>query len=61
MGVALAAHVADLFEVNERDLRRMYARPGSMAAFIPLAFTTGTDFRPARRIDREEVLHWDRW
>ncbi|MEV4178646.1 hypothetical protein [Nonomuraea sp. NPDC049709] len=32
-----------------------------LAAFIPLAYTLGTDFRPARRIPREEVLHWDRW
>jgi hypothetical protein len=31
------------------------------AAFIPVAFTLGTDFRPARRIPREEVLHWDTW
>ncbi|MGW4326281.1 hypothetical protein ACWEKR_10360 [Nocardia sp. NPDC004573] len=31
------------------------------AAFIPLAFTLGTDFRPAKRIDRAEVLHWDTW
>lgn len=32
-----------------------------LAAFIPLAFTIGTDFKPARRIPREQVLHWQRW
>ncbi|WP_066362489.1 nitroreductase family protein [Herbidospora mongoliensis] len=32
-----------------------------LAAFIPLAYTIGTDFKPARRIPRERVLHWDRW
>ncbi|MGZ0149133.1 hypothetical protein ACXJJ3_18830 [Kribbella sp. WER1] len=32
-----------------------------LAAFIPLAFTIGTGFRPAKRVPREEVLHWDRW
>jgi nitroreductase len=32
-----------------------------LAAFVPLAFTIGTDFRPARRVPRDEVLHWDRW
>ncbi|GAA0991295.1 nitroreductase family protein [Acrocarpospora macrocephala] len=32
-----------------------------LAAFIPLAYTIGTDFKPARRIPREEVLHWDHW
>ncbi|MFE1343094.1 hypothetical protein [Streptomyces sp. NPDC058757] len=31
------------------------------AAFIPVAYTIGTDFRPARRIPREQVLHGDRW
>ncbi|MFE7441021.1 nitroreductase family protein [Streptomyces chartreusis] len=32
-----------------------------LAAFIPLAYTIGTDFKPARRIPRDHVLHWDRW
>ncbi|WAL64717.1 nitroreductase family protein [Amycolatopsis cynarae] len=32
-----------------------------LAAFIPLAFTIGTEFRPAKRIPRDEVLHWNRW
>lgn len=32
-----------------------------LAAFIPLAFTISTEFRPARRVPREEVLHWERW
>ncbi|KPI20666.1 nitroreductase [Actinobacteria bacterium OK074] len=31
------------------------------AALIPVAYTLGTDFRPARRIPRERVLHWDAW
>ena len=32
-----------------------------LTTFIPLAYTVGTDFRPARRIPRDQVLHWDRW
>jgi nitroreductase len=32
-----------------------------LTAFIPLAFTIGTDFKPARRIPREQVLHWEQW
>ncbi|QIS10200.1 nitroreductase family protein [Nocardia arthritidis] len=32
-----------------------------LAALIPLAYTIGTDFRPARRIPRAQVLHWNRW
>ncbi|WP_238162738.1 nitroreductase family protein [Kribbella capetownensis] len=32
-----------------------------LAAFIPLAFTLGTDFRPAKRVPRDQVLHWNNW
>ncbi|MEU0539443.1 nitroreductase family protein [Nocardia sp. NPDC005978] len=32
-----------------------------LAAFIPLAYTVGTDFRPAQRVSRDEVLHWNTW
>lgn len=32
-----------------------------LAALIPLAFTVGTDFRPAKRVDRDQVLHWNTW
>lgn len=48
----------------ERELAGVLGVPYEevmLAAFIPLAFTTGTEFRPARRVPREQVLHWDRW
>ncbi|MFF8811740.1 nitroreductase family protein [Streptomyces pactum] len=48
----------------ERELAEVLGVPYDdimLAAFIPLAYTIGTDFRPARRIPREQVLHWDRW
>jgi nitroreductase len=48
----------------ERELAQVLGVPYDeimLAAFIPLAFTIGTDFRPARRIPHEEVLHWDHW
>ncbi|MBT2208050.1 MULTISPECIES: nitroreductase family protein [Actinomadura] len=32
-----------------------------LAAFIPLAYSIGTDFKPAPRIPRDQVLHWDHW
>jgi nitroreductase len=31
------------------------------AALIPVAYTTGTDFKPARREPLETMVHWDRW
>jgi hypothetical protein len=27
----------------------------------PLAFTQGTDFKPAVRPDPETIIHWDTW
>jgi nitroreductase len=31
------------------------------AALIPVAYTLGTDFKPAPRKPLDSVLHWDRW
>jgi nitroreductase len=31
------------------------------AALIPVAYTLGTEFKPAARKPLESVLHWDRW
>ncbi|MEW1901061.1 nitroreductase family protein [Streptomyces sp. NPDC086147] len=48
----------------EREFARFLGIPYEevmQAAFIPVAYTIGTDFRPARRIPRERVLHWDGW
>ncbi|MEU0806267.1 nitroreductase family protein [Streptomyces sp. NPDC005970] len=48
----------------ERELAQVLGVPYEqvmLAAFIPLAFTIGTDFKPAPRIPREQVLHWQRW
>ncbi len=30
-------------------------------ALLPVAYTKGTDFRPAARPPVEDVTHWDRW
>lgn len=48
----------------ERELADVLGVPYDevmLAALIPLAFTIGTDFRPAGRISRDEILHWDKW
>ncbi|MFE2419211.1 nitroreductase family protein [Streptomyces hokutonensis] len=50
--------------VHEKQTARFLGIPCSevmQTALIPVAYTLGTDFRPARRIPREEVLHWDEW
>jgi nitroreductase len=34
-----------------------YAQGG----LFPIAYTKGTDFRPAKRLPVEQIVHWDRW
>jgi nitroreductase len=48
----------------ERELAGVLGVPYDevmLAALIPLAFTIGTDFGPAKRISLDEVLHWNKW
>jgi nitroreductase len=33
----------------------------TIAAISPVAYTRGTEFKPALRPDPDEVIHWDRW
>jgi nitroreductase len=33
----------------------------TQVALIPVAYTVGTDFKPARRQPLETVLHWETW
>jgi nitroreductase len=33
----------------------------SQAGLFPIAYTKGTDFRPAKRLPAEQVTHWNSW
>jgi nitroreductase len=33
----------------------------SQAGLFPIAYTKGTDFRPAKRLPAEQLTHWNRW
>ena len=33
----------------------------SQGELIPIAYTKGTDFRPAKRLPAEQVTHWNTW
>jgi nitroreductase len=33
----------------------------SQGGLIPIAYTKGTDFRPAKRLPADQVAHWDSW
>lgn len=33
----------------------------TQGGLFPIAYTVGTDFKPAKRLPLEKVLHWDKW
>lgn len=33
----------------------------TQGGLFPIAYTKGTDFKPAKRLPLEKVLHWDKW
>ena len=49
---------------RERDVADILGIPYdtvAQAVLTPLAYTKGTDFRPAARPDPDAVIHWDDW
>ena len=49
---------------REREVAEPLAIPYDTVQQVcptPLAYTLGTDFRPALRPDAEEIMHWDGW
>ena len=33
----------------------------TQAGLFPIAYTIGTDFKPAPRLDPSGVIHWNKW
>ena len=46
------AEVADILGIPEHVMQ---------VALLPVAYTVGTDFKPARRPPPEDIVHWDAW
>jgi nitroreductase len=49
---------------HEREAAELLGIPFDrvmQAALIPVAYTIGTDFKPAARHPLETMVHWDRW
>ncbi|GAB3247777.1 nitroreductase family protein [Kineosporia babensis] len=49
---------------REREVSEILGIPYetvAQAVLTPLAFTKGTDFRPAQRPEPDAVIHWDSW
>jgi nitroreductase len=50
--------------MHEREAAEILGIPYdevTQVALIPVAYTLGTDFKPALRKPLETMLHWDRW
>ena len=50
-----------LFEREAAEILGIPYDDVMQAALIPVAYTVGTDFRPARRKPIETMVHWDGW
>jgi nitroreductase len=61
---ALGTAWTTLHLVNERQVAELLGIPYetvAQAVLTPVAFTKGTDFKPAARPEPDEVIHWDTW
>jgi len=49
---------------NEKEVAELLGIPYeryTQAGLFPVAHTVGTDFKPARRVPLEQVVHWEHW
>ena len=53
MHLSREREVAELLDIPYKTVQQV--------CLSPLAYTVGTDFRPALRADAEAVIHWDGW
>jgi nitroreductase len=47
----------------EADAARILNVPNTITqtALLPVAYFTGTDFKPAKRLPAQQLTHWERW
>ena len=47
----------------EQDAAKLLGIPDTItqAALLPVAYFTGSDFKPARRLPSSQHVHWERW
>jgi len=59
----LGSALTTLHLYREADVAKILGIPDGVTqvALLPVAYTKGTEFRPARRPEPESIVHWDRW
>ena len=63
-GMGSAWTTIHLIGDGEREAAELLGIPFdeyTQAGLFPIAYTVGTDFKPAKRLPAEEVSHWDQW
>lgn len=54
-------HLMDGGDREAADLLGIPHDEYTQAGLFPIAYTTGTDFKPAKRLPLDRVTHWDQW
>jgi nitroreductase/ketosteroid isomerase-like protein len=59
----LGSCFTNLHLLCEREAAEVLGLPDDVLqiALLPIAYTIGTDFRPAQRPDPEKIVRWERW
>ena len=59
----LGSCITTLHLVYEREISKIIGIPETFAqvALLPVAYTKGTDFKPAKRPPVSEIIHWNSW
>jgi nitroreductase len=63
-GIGSAWTTLHLLGDGEREAAELLGIPyetHTQAGLFPIAYTKGTDFKPAKRLPADEVSHWDAW
>ncbi|MEO6126314.1 MAG: nitroreductase family protein [Ilumatobacteraceae bacterium] len=63
-GMGSAWTTIHMMNDGEREAAELLGIPFekfSQAGLFPIAYTKGTDFKPARRLPLDTVLHWNQW
>jgi nitroreductase len=57
--VLITGHI----EHSEREISKILDLPDDItqAALLPIAYFTGADFKPAKRVSAQQRTHWNRW
>jgi nitroreductase len=54
-------HLVDDGEHKVADVLGIPCKQYSQGGLFPIAYTKGTDFRPAKRLPAERLTHWNAW